>query len=326
MMDVSVIIPVYNTLGYLEQCVGSILGQEGVSLQVILVDDGSTDGSAELCDQLAAAHEAVTVLHIPNSGPATAKNRGLDLACGEWVAMLDSDDSIMPTMLGEMLAAGEAHQADVVCCNYRQQDEAGRVEEHAYTYRTHVLDHDAALIHLLSKRMIWSQCWTKLYRRCFLLEHGIRNDDGLMTEEDHIFNLRVFTKSQRCVVVDKPLYLYTHRSQSLAHAYFRQRMDRFIENRLRRIRITEQLLQGEHREVREYGCAYNLMYYNELLGKAAALPGFHHDVRLAGVHRYMRRHAAILWRHRQQCGLSRLGILALLLLPASLYLRYRAKR
>ena len=95
-MDVSVIIPVYNTENYLNACVDSILQQAAVSLEIILVDDGSTDASPKICDNYAQKYENVHAVHIQNSGPATAKNEGLKLAQGNYIALTDSDDKMEP--------------------------------------------------------------------------------------------------------------------------------------------------------------------------------------------------------------------------------------
>ena len=126
-MDVSVIIPVYNTENYLNACVDSILQQADVSLEIILVDDGSTDASPKICDNYAQKYENVHAVHIQNSGPATAKNEGLKLAQGNYIALTDSDDKMEPLMLHKMVSAGYEYDADIVCCNYKQIDEQGNI-------------------------------------------------------------------------------------------------------------------------------------------------------------------------------------------------------
>ena len=98
-MKLTIIIPVYNTENYLNACVDSILQQADVSLEIILIDDGSTDASSTICDDYAQKHENIHALHIKNSGPATAKNEGLKLAQGNYIALTDSDDKMEPWML-----------------------------------------------------------------------------------------------------------------------------------------------------------------------------------------------------------------------------------
>ena len=160
-MDVSVIIPVYNTEQYLANCVDSVLKQNGVSLEIILVDDGSTDSSPCICDKYAEEHDNITAIHIQNSGPATAKNKGLKLAQGNYIALTDSDDRMEPLMLHKMVSAGYEHDADIICCNYKQIDEQGNVSHLNSTNKQYILNHEEGLIHFFSKNKIYSQCWMR---------------------------------------------------------------------------------------------------------------------------------------------------------------------
>ena len=117
-MDISVIIPVYNTEKYLASCIESILRQENVSLEILLIDDGSTDSSPSICETYANKYDHIKCIHINNSGPATAKNIGIRIAKGKYIALTDSDDKMEPFMLQKMVTAGYNHDADIVCCDY----------------------------------------------------------------------------------------------------------------------------------------------------------------------------------------------------------------
>ncbi len=322
-MDVSVIIPVYNTERYLSACVDSVLGQEGVTAEVILVDDGSTDSSPAICDELARSHRNVHVLHIVNSGPATAKNHGLRVAEGRYVALTDSDDRMLPGMLRKMVTAGDEHQADVVCCNYQQVDEQGRVSHLNSTGQTYVLDHEEGLTHFFSKDKIYSQCWTKIYRRQMLVDYHIENDEGLRTDEDFIFNIRAFVCARGTVIVDEPLYEYTYRENSLAHGYFKEHISQYIDNRLRRVEVTRKAVAGESEVVRRWSTVHIIMYYNELLGKVAGFPEFFSDPRIKDILHFIRQERSLLGRHYTQCGFSRVGMWLVTYLPSGLYMRYR---
>ena len=325
-MDVSIIIPVYNTEQYVAACVDSVLSQTDVTLEVILVDDGSMDSSPAICDRYAATHDNVRTIHIKNSGPATAKNEGLRLAKGHYIALTDSDDRMEPLMLSKMVAAGYAHDADIVCCNYKQVDEAGNVSHLNSTGQTLVLDHEKGLVHFFSKDKIYSQCWTKLYKRQMLEEHHITNDLGLRTDEDFIFNIRAFGCARTTVIVDEPLYCYTHRQNSLAHAYFLENISQYIDNRLRRVRVTQKAVQGETETVRQWSTVHIIMYYNELLGKVARFPQYHADPRIKSVLRFIRSHRQLLACHYRLCGFSKTGMLLITTLPSNWYMKYRATK
>ena len=322
-MDVSVIIPVYNTAFYLNRCVDSIIAQKDVSIEIILVDDGSTDTSPQICDKYAEMYDFIKVLHIANSGPATAKNEGMKIADGDYIALTDSDDAMKPEMLREMIQAAHQHQADIICCNYTQIDEGGNISHTESTDDTIVLNHEQGLIHLLAKDKIYSQCWTKIYSRQFLNDNDITNNSGLRTEEDFIFNIKAFSKCKTSVVVDKPLYIYTHREKSLAHDYFRQHINQFIDNRILRVKTTDSIISKESKVIIDWGYAHNIMYYNELIGKVALFPDFYKDVRIKEVFAYIRQHFYVLYKHLSLCGFSKKGAWLMRYLPINLYMKYR---
>lgn len=326
-MDVSVIIPVYNTEKYIETCVNSVLRQAAnVSLEIILVDDGSTDSSASICDNYAKSHDNIKAIHISNSGPATAKNEGLKHAIGNYIALTDSDDKMEPLMLHKMVSAGYEHDADIICCNYKQIDEQGHVSHMNSTNRQYVLNHEEGLIHFFSKDKIYSQCWTKLYKRQMLVNHHIENDPGLRTDEDFIFNIRAFTKANTTVIVDEPLYEYTHRENSLAHAYFKKNMSQYIDNRIQRIQVTQDAVKDESDLIKKWSKVHIIMYYNELLGKVALFPEYYSDKRITGILEFIKNNKKILHNHYKLCGFSNTGRLLISYLPSCIYMRYRRSK
>lgn len=110
---VSIIVPVYNTENYLGSCIESLLSQTYTSLQIILVDDGSTDGCGEICDAYARKDPRIQVIHQANGGVSSARNAGLDAARGRYVCFVDSDDHVLGTMAEEMVSAAEASACDL---------------------------------------------------------------------------------------------------------------------------------------------------------------------------------------------------------------------
>ena len=323
MMDVSVIIPVYNTEKYLPACIESVLQQDNVSLEIILVDDGSTDSSAIICDTYAKEHDNITAIHIQNSGPATAKNEGLKLAKGNYIALTDSDDKMEPLMLNKMVTAGYEHNADIICCNYKQIDEKGNVSHLNSTNKQYVLNHEEGLIHFFSKDKIYSQCWTKLYKRQMLIDNSIKNDPGLHTDEDFIFNIRAFINAHTTVIVDEPLYEYTHRETSLAHAYFKKNISQYIDNRVKRVHVTQEAVKNETDTIKNWSTVHIMMYYNELLGKVAQFPQYYSDKRIIEIIKFIKHNKHILNQHYSLCGFSRIGKILVTYLPSFIYMNYR---
>lgn len=326
-MDISVIIPVYNTEKYLPSCIDSILAQTNVSFEIILVDDGSTDMSSSICDTYASKHNNIIVYHINNSGPATARNKGFNVAQGEYVTFTDSDDKMEPHMLYKMITAGKEHHADIICCNYKEIDENGSITPRDYSNQTYILNHEDALIHFYSKDKIFSQCWTKLFKRQLLVDHHIENDPTLRFDEDIIYNIRAFRYAQTTVIIDEPLYEYTLRGNSLAHGeYYLKHTDQYIDDSLKRVLITQESVVGESNIVKEWSNVHILLYHNQLIGRVAALPEFHSDKRIKGILKYMRQNRRTLKKYYKCCGLSSMGMLLISYLPSKLYLMYRKSK
>lgn len=322
-MDISVIIPVYNVEKYLRRCLDSVLSQENVRQEIILVDDGSTDASGKFCDEYAEKYPDVKCLHILNSGPATAKNIGYDNATGNYIAFIDSDDEIKPNMFSTMLKSGYNHDADIVCCNYIQVNEDGSFSHTKHTGKEYVLNQDEALKAILIKDKIYSQCWTKIYKRETIETNHIRNTEGLKTDEDFIYNIQAFACSKTVCIVDKPLYIYTHRTTSLSKDYFNTHIQQYIENRILRLDLVEKIINEKFPNLQDYCIYHCIFYYNELIGKIAMHPKTFHDKKVHYVVSYIKNHPDVLMAYHNQLGFSKLGVNLIKHLPTYLYLYYR---
>ena len=222
-----------------------------------------------------------------------------------------------------MVTAGYNLDADIICCNYKQIDEKGHVSHLNSTNKQYVLNHEEGLIHLFSKNKIYSQCWTKIYKRQMLTENHIENDPGLRTDEDFIYNIRAFVHAQTTVIVDEPLYEYTHRENSLAHDYFKKNISQYIDNRIQRIAVTQDAVKNETEVIKNWSTVHIIMYHNELLGKVALFPQYYSDKRVKDTLSFIRRNRNLLRKHYQLCGFSKAGMLLISYLPCWLYMRYR---
>lgn len=322
-MDISVIIPVYNVEQYLRRCLDSILCQKDVSMEIILVDDGSTDSSGKICDEYATKHPEVKCIHTPNAGPSTAKNKGYDIATGNYIAFIDSDDEIKEEMFSIMLQSGYKHNADIVCCNYIQIDENGKLSHTKHTNREYVLNQDEALKAILIKDKIYSQCWTKIYKRATMQSNNVRNTEGLKTEEDFIYNIQAFACSQIVCIVDKPLYIYTHRTRSLSKDYYRNHISQYIDNRILRLELVDSIIHKSFPHLKEYSTYHCIFYYNELLGRVCLFPHLYNDQRILKVISYVRKHRDVLMAYHHKLGFSKAGAYLILYIPDALYLQYR---
>ena len=213
---VSVIVPVYNVRRYLGACVDSLLGQTWPCLEVILVNDGSTDGSEQLCDEYADRDSRVKVIHQINAGAANAKNAGLDVAHGDYIAFMDSDDWAEPDWLEKMLSAAKAKDADVVECNFRMDYVDGSEDGNAAgTFRETLFETRDYLRHYPNQ---WTCAlfWNKLFRADLL--KNVRFHTERRCVDDEFFTYKAVTGANRVQRITDVLYHYRQRRSSVTQS------------------------------------------------------------------------------------------------------------
>lgn len=209
--QVSIIIPVFNGEKYLCQCIDSVLAQQYADWELLLVDDGSTDGSAAICHSYAADPRIVVVLE-PNSGAAAARNKGIAMARGEWVAFADSDDWMEPDMLGSMVDMALRNDADVVVCGY-VEEYVNRQKRVAYCEQETVLEGADGLKMLLEGK-IGSYFYTMLFRKAVMHEPVFE----LKVFEDHATLFKWVARARRMVLSPRVFYHYRQTGDSLIHS------------------------------------------------------------------------------------------------------------
>lgn len=218
----SLILPCYNVGNYVARCVQSILSQDFTDYEIILVDDGSTDDTPAQCDQLAAEHGCIRVLHKENGGLSSARNAGLDVAHGEYVWFVDADDWIEPGSLALLHQASEDGAIDVVKFDHYRVEGAAHavrcsVEPGLYAEKGMEELHRRALCRAGSYGL--SACM-HVYRRALLEEHELRFvSERQVGSEDYLFNLQVLLHAAQMRVLDAPLYSYERREGSLTQTY-----------------------------------------------------------------------------------------------------------
>lgn len=224
---ISVIVPVYNVLPYLRRCINSLIEQTYSNLEIILVDDGSTDGSETICDEYVAGHSNIIVIHQKNSGQAAARNLGIETAAGEWIGFLDSDDWIEPEMYETLINLAKTHGADLASCATR---EWFANEEAAASPNTGViltLTPDEMIAGLVTHEIVRHEIWNKLWKRSLIGD--VRFIGGQLGEEVH-FNRLLFLKANKMVHIDLALHNYlVSRPGSTASAFRPSRLCIFTE-------------------------------------------------------------------------------------------------
>lgn len=220
---ISIIVPVYNSEKFLEECVGSILAQTYTNLQVILVDDVSTDKSGEICDDFARKDTRVEVIHRKkNGGQSAARNTGLKQVKGEWIAFADNDDTLEPTMLETLLNNAIKYNVKVSgCANKRIENGATKIcnlnGADSGTYSTQKIIYNI----LINPCDTWVEIWSKLYHAS--LADKLHFPQGCQLE-DYMVNLPLMLDEKMVYFDNTPLYNWHIRptSQS-AQNYFENR-------------------------------------------------------------------------------------------------------
>lgn len=212
----SVIIPVYNVESYLVRCVDSILGQTYPHLEVILVNDGSKDGSGSICDSYAQKDSRVRVIHKENGGLSSARNAGMDIATGEYITFVDSDDWIETDAYEHFLGLMEQYQVKLVCGgNYDVDEKTGEKTLGVCPEKEELITAQE----MVRRMFLWQGCDSSVCDKIFhreLLE-TFRFPEGKVCE-DVAVTYKIILSTDRAVLSERPFYNYLHRAGSITMA------------------------------------------------------------------------------------------------------------
>ena len=226
---VSIIVPVYNCSALLTRCIESLTAQTYGSLEIILVDDGSTDASPDICDRLAENDSRIKVIHKVNGGVSSARNAGIEAARGQYVTFADADDYVNPDHIENLLKQMQLHGSDVAVCSYISEKE-GKCSPPAIgecSLNVKSFNHDSAVCELLAGGAVGGYVWNKLYRREIL--EGIRFRDDIKILEDLRFNFEVFENVDKMTFSNYRSYHYIQRGQSAMHRSFADEHRKMVE-------------------------------------------------------------------------------------------------
>lgn len=310
MKKVSVIVPVYNCERYLRECLGSVLAQTHTALELIVVDDGSTDGSAAIADAAAAADPRVRVLHGPNAGQAAARNRGLDIATGDYMAFVDADDTVHPRMLQTLLDATGRFGADAASCRFSRRP----LPRHPAIRRRYVHEAGAACEKFLYQAPdVTPGVWAHIFAAS-LFAGGTRFVEGIIYEDLELL-FRLYRRARRVVMCDAPMYYYRPNPASTINTWSARRLDVLrVTDGIERASADEPRLLAAARD-RRLSAAFNIIMLNARHGRDA-------DVQRACYAIIRERRRASLLNPRVRLK-NKLGIAASLLGPRFLALLSR---
>lgn len=214
---VSVIIPVYNVEQYLDQCLDSVINQTYSCLEIIVVNDGSTDNSKSILEKYEKADPRIKLINKTNGGQSSARNMGLDVATGEWVSFVDADDWIELDMYEKLLSISDGKEDFICCGHYDVYGDTKQVGCQA-TNSVYALTQSQMYKRLFgSDPILRFEEWNKLFRRSIIGE--VRFKEGQFYEEVY-FDRVVFAKCSMCKCIDTPLYNYRRNRKGSTSTFF----------------------------------------------------------------------------------------------------------
>lgn len=261
MKKISVIVPVYNVEKLLHKCINSILMQTYRNLEVILVDDGAIDSSGHICDEYASQDSRVVVIHKKNGGQASARNMALDIAKGDYIGFIDSDDYVSPNMYQILMDAIERNNADIaVCGRYNVEEKDGSLSTLFTTEQESVWDAKEALRRLLVFDAIDSAACDKIFAK--RLFDDIRFPSGYICEDVAVI-YKLLDKSSKVVQTGQPMYYYLQREGSTSRSMYTEKTKGLIHYH----REAYKYCVGKYPEMRQEAEAFYFAGVYTLLNK-----------------------------------------------------------
>jgi glycosyltransferase involved in cell wall biosynthesis len=218
-VSISIIVPIYNICKYLPSCIDSILAQTYTDFELLLIDDGSSDGSAEICDSYSRLDCRIKVVHKSNGGVSSARNIGIDIAKGDWIAFIDGDDYVVPNYLESLLSASECNNVDLVCCNILFVNPDKTTSQYPFT-KNGIFPAEYILEGFFTTEALKIQFYgpcNKIIRRTALNQVRFRN---LALGEDLLFMFELLGKIENVSVIALIGYHYIKRPGSATTSGF----------------------------------------------------------------------------------------------------------
>lgn len=208
---ISIIIPIYNSAKFLNRCIDSVLTQDYTNIEIILVDDGSKDDSPAICDEYAIANTNVTVLHIPNGGASLARKRGIEIAKGEYLSFIDSDDYVAKNYISALYAAVYKYHTQVASCHVQITTANDRIKTESSFFVSLLTEN------MLMHRFFYYEFWGMpggLYKRDVLSNLYFPKETLC---EDYFIKAQIFIRTTPIALVESPLYIYEKHEGSLSN-------------------------------------------------------------------------------------------------------------
>ncbi len=212
---ISVIVPVYNVEKYLPRCINSIIAQTFTDFELILINDGSKDESLSICKSYSKNYDNIILLSQENSGVSVARNKGIEIAKGEYCCFIDSDDYLEPDYLSSMLEAINKYSSDLVCCGCWREISNNKYEWIKVPSKDYIYNQREAIIKLFSQDSFCGWPWNKLYKTQIIRDNKLVFPEDIHFCEDEIFVLNYIIHCNHVVYLSRILYHYTVNNTSV---------------------------------------------------------------------------------------------------------------
>lgn len=281
-VKVSIIVPIYNVEKYLHQCVDSLVDQTLNDIEIILVDDGSPDNCPEICDEYARKDTRIKVVHKKNGGLSSARNAGLDVAEGEYVAFIDSDDYVAPEMMEKRYLVAKEHDLDACYCDYNfdydgkvwsaNKQKNNSLLKNKEEVKNFLFDMVGPLPNYPSDVKHLVSVWLALYKTDIIKKNKIQfESERLYPSEDLLFHIDFLSHCSSIGNITDAMYYWRYRPGSLSRSYSSKRFKLYIAllNRVKE-KLDEHYLEDEYR-LHYQRCVYSffrsIMKYESLVSK-----------------------------------------------------------
>ena len=228
---ISIIVPIYNAEKYIFDCVKSIEKQNISDYEIILIDDGSKDGSAKICKQLAKENNRIQYIYQKNVGVSSARNKGIEVAKGEYIVFVDSDDELIYGALTKMVHLIKEKDADLVIAGFEVEEGALRTHNNDNDNIRHIIENESndgcigtevTLKHSITiepQNMLCGYIWRNIFKTSIIIEYGIQFDASIKISEDFKFIIEYIMHCSRIALLSEPVYIYKINPNSTTRKY-----------------------------------------------------------------------------------------------------------
>lgn len=259
---VSIVVPIYNVEKYLERCLNSLINQTYKNIEILLINDGSTDESEIICLKYIKKDSRIKYYKKENGGLSSARNKGIAVSMGKYISFIDSDDYVRNDMIETLLYYIVKNDADIVECNYYEVRTNGKITEKKKNYRIKSYNSSEAIKSLIDNESITPTAWNKLYNR--QLFNNIKYTENIFHEDEDII-IKLLIKSKKIVSIPDCLYFYITRNGSIINSPLK--LNHFDIIKIMQDRIQLLKMEGAANELIDKSNARLSNIYNELYAR-----------------------------------------------------------